>query len=88
MTYDLDSLIIAATFDDEGSSTLPCPPTGRFVPAAPLTAFDGKDAAGTWSLHATDKFLEFDAGTVEAWGIVLTCEVPSPGYVPLDIILD
>ncbi len=61
---------------DAACSDIPCPPTdGRaHRPSAPLTAFNGEEAAGTWTLTVFDR-AGGDAGTLEGWGL----EVCVPG---------
>lgn len=43
-------------FDDESALAFSCPPSSgaAFKPAAPLSAFKGKDAAGAWTLWVKD----------------------------------
>jgi subtilisin-like proprotein convertase family protein len=61
--FDLD-------LDDEADSPIPCPPTEETVhiPSNPLSAFDGQQAAGTWTLQVQDKSAN-DEGTLETWGL-------------------
>ena len=60
--------------DDEASGALSsgtAPWTGSFLPVDALSAFDGEDAMGTWSLSATTtNFL--GVGTVDAWNLLVT----------------
>ncbi len=52
------------------------PFTGTFRPRQPLAAFDGDNANGTWTLHATDAII-FDTGSVRAFSIdvgTFTCD--------------
>ncbi|HHH53331.1 MAG TPA: T9SS type A sorting domain-containing protein [Bacteroidetes bacterium] len=42
------------TFDDEASSKIKSPPNGTYIPAEPLSVFNGKNAKGIWSLEITD----------------------------------
>jgi subtilisin-like proprotein convertase family protein len=59
------------TLDDEASTSISraAPPfTGRFRPEAPLPAFDGKNAAGVWTLEITDDDRR-DSGTLISWSI-------------------
>jgi subtilisin-like proprotein convertase family protein len=45
-------------FDDGGPSTFPCPPpnstTAIYKPSSPLSAFNGQNATGTWTLRVKD----------------------------------
>ena len=42
--------------------------TGTFAPSSPLSAFNGGQANGTWSLSATD-FAAVDTGIVNSWSV-------------------
>jgi subtilisin-like proprotein convertase family protein len=44
-------------FDDEATSTIKTPPNGTFIPAKPLSIFNGKNAKGIWKLEITDNKL-------------------------------
>jgi subtilisin-like proprotein convertase family protein len=61
--------------DDEASEPImgQCPPLTRqrFRPYTPLTAFDGENPAGTWTLTATDVTSEAE-GELFAWGLLIT----------------
>ena len=69
--------------DDESAggsiqTTGVAPYTGSFKPRSPLTAFDGKNTAGTWTLQAQD-FAVADTGTIRAFSIGVTptvCNAP------------
>jgi subtilisin-like proprotein convertase family protein len=64
---------LITTFDDEGAvSILQCPNNGVYQPIEPLSVFDGIDPTGTWTLTVTDQS-NLDAGTLNSWGISLTC---------------
>jgi len=76
-------------FDDEGAvSILQCPNNGVYQPIEPLSVFDGIDPTGTWTLSVTDQSNP-DAGTLNSWGITLTCggssqpvSIPGGSYYP------
>jgi subtilisin-like proprotein convertase family protein len=61
-------------FDDTSTQSiqnvtpLMAPFSGFFAPATPLASFAGENAAGTWTLHATDS-ISPDGGSVRAFGI-------------------
>jgi subtilisin-like proprotein convertase family protein len=60
-------------FDDEATlaySSIPCPPTsgGFYKPFQALSAFDGQDATGTWTLIVQDLF-NTDGGQLNSWGL-------------------
>lgn len=60
-----------------GAGTAPF--TGSFRPESPLSAFDGTDAAGVWTLRLYDQFEE-DAGQLTAWSVRVparTCSAPT-----------
>ncbi|CAN5810023.1 hypothetical protein BH11PLA1_BH11PLA1_21180 [soil metagenome] len=47
------------------------PFTGTFRPATPLSALNGQDATGVWTLNVRDIFAT-DSGFVRRWSIILT----------------
>ena len=65
---------VLATFDDSGS-TLICNPgpnpagiSGIIAPDSPLSAFNGEDSTGTWTLTVADAF-NLDGGSITAWSL-------------------
>ena len=71
--------------DDEVStliSTGTAPFAGRFRPQSPLSAFDGKTAAGVWTLEITDD-LRKDKGTLNSWSIQVAQAVTLPAPASL-----
>lgn len=66
------------SFDDEATGTLPCPYNngGTYPPASLLSAFDGKQAQGSWKLRIQDNVPD-DGGTLNAWSLRL-CLIPDP----------
>lgn len=54
------------------------PFTGTWQPNAPLSAFSGETANGTWTLLAQD-FCDEDTGNIRAWSITITDD---PASVP------
>jgi uncharacterized repeat protein (TIGR01451 family) len=65
---------VGTVFDDEAATAITAgtpPYTGSFRPEAALTAFDGKNAAGTWTLRITDT-ASGDTGTLTAWSLTFT----------------
>jgi subtilisin-like proprotein convertase family protein len=74
-------------FDDAAASaTIPCPPTtgGTFQPNQVLSAFNGQNAAGVWTLTIVDGF-DVDGGSLNSWSLNLCvnpCTVPTaPGTI-------
>ena len=75
------------TLDDDGVfpsvSTLPAVDatsavTGNFAPESPLSAFDGQNANGVWTLNVSDGFA-LDTGTVNRFSLIIsgtTCVAP------------
>lgn len=64
-----DDLLL--NFDDESSNTyntIPCPPTnnGIYNPNQALSAFQGEDLQGTWTLSVQDLFNQ-DGGVLNNW---------------------
>ncbi len=58
-------------FDDEApNNSWPCPPTDglTYKPDGLLSAFDGEQAAGTWTLKIHDVANQ-DGGSLNAWGL-------------------
>ncbi len=60
-------------FDDESMNdygSFTCPPTNNetYKPLSPLSAFDGENPNGTWTLVVTDNYPE-DGGSLNAWSI-------------------
>jgi len=75
----------STTFDDEAIVPIEegeAPFEGRFRPIAPnhLSAFDGQDACGTWTLMVYDRFAS-DTGCLDA--VTLTLTAPEPATVLL-----
>lgn len=65
-------------FDDEGTQAIgdgAAPFHGRFRPESPLTAFDGLDADGLWTLEVRDT-TGGDVGTLVDWSLKITFEEP------------
>jgi subtilisin-like proprotein convertase family protein len=65
-------------FDDEAASaTLPCPPTDGlyYQSSQALSAFDGEEMNGTWTLTMSDAFNQ-DGGQLDSWALDL-CFTPS-----------
>jgi subtilisin-like proprotein convertase family protein len=74
---------IGTTFDDAAATSIAdgSPPyTGSFRPIELLSAFNGMDAFGTWTLTVADQ-AALDVGTLNSWSIDLTVSdltVPEP----------
>ncbi len=80
---------INTVFDDEASaavSAAAAPFSGRFRPESPLSAFDGQDMFGLWTLRIED-LQGLDAGRLNRWGVSFTGiarnEVPEPASLAL-----
>ncbi len=58
--------------DDEALIAIPCPPTANQTaqPENPLSAFDGQNSAGTWTLEITDN-ADQDGGSLTGWGLAI-----------------
>ena len=63
---------VDTVFDDAATSritsTTAAPFTGTYLPAQPLSTFDGAPLSGTWTLKVVDGS-PGDIGTLDAWGI-------------------
>ncbi|HCH66451.1 MAG TPA: hypothetical protein DFR83_26845 [Deltaproteobacteria bacterium] len=60
--------------DDEASVLITSgstPFTGSYLPSAPLSAFDGEDAAGVWTLTIEDR-VRGDSGELQSWSLDIT----------------
>ncbi len=63
------------SIDQDGADE---PHTGTFLPANPLSAFDGEDADGQWTLRLQDHFSP-DTGQLNAFSMIvtgITCAAP------------
>ncbi len=65
------------TFDDEGASTIPCPPTdgGSYQSIEPLSAVDGEDPNGNWQLAVFDD-RNSRRGELISWGLRVCYDTP------------
>ena len=59
------------TISSTGAPPLGPPYTGTFTPASPLSAFDGQNANGTWTLNVSDNAAG-DTGFVRAFSLIIT----------------
>lgn len=77
---------IGTIFDDQALTAIAngaAPFTGSFRPDASLSAFNGQDAFGTWTLRVAD-MAGADVGSINAWGLELTSnDVPEPATLAL-----
>lgn len=76
---------VGTILDDEAASSIQSattgPFTGSFTPASALSAFDGENPNGTWTLRVRDDYIG-DTGTIRAFSLRLTstvCNSPSAG---------
>lgn len=81
---------ISATLDDEASANIEAQcasstPTinGTFTPNNALSAFDGLNSAGTWTLSMTDAYTSADAGTLNNWSLEICSDAPVPTATPI-----
>ncbi len=61
------------TLDDEAATAIGsgrAPFSGSFRPETPLSAFDGKNARGTWTLYVYDAS-RYDTGTLLSWSLTV-----------------
>ena len=81
---------ITTVFDDEAAATIGsggAPFTGSFSPDQLLSAFDGQDAFGVWTLRVADR-AALDVGSINGWGIDITAaaqnqSIPEPASLVL-----
>ena len=67
-------------FDDQATNaTLPCPYTDgmAYIPFQALSAFNGEDAAGDWTLTVVDD-ANVDGGELQSWAIEICKAAPPP----------
>jgi len=71
---------------NDGSPAFTCVAnmTGTFSPSSPLSAFNGGQANGTWTLSASD-FYNVDSGTLNSWFVqvctdIYTLSTPTVGF--------
>ncbi len=90
-TFGCSGNDILATLDDEASSPVEdeCGAgvpaiSGSFTPNNPLSAFDGENPMGDWTLTVSDNG-GGDTGTINSWGLTYTYDVSA---TPLDVVLD
>ncbi|MFK7905351.1 MAG: proprotein convertase P-domain-containing protein [Chitinophagales bacterium] len=72
-----DNANFDVNFSDQAAGVPPCPYTdgGTYRPAEALSAFNGEDPTGTWTLRVRDNF-PGDGGTLESWALQI-CTVPN-----------
>ena len=65
-------------------ANISCPLTGgqEVQPESPLSALNGENAAGTWTLNITDD-ADQDGGTLQAWGVEVCYDQSAPLPVSL-----
>ncbi|HPF41683.1 MAG TPA: proprotein convertase P-domain-containing protein [Phycisphaerae bacterium] len=70
---------LSLTFDDEAPGPIVCaePTVGVFQPLNALTAFDGVDRAGLWTLNVADD-AGADQGTLNNWSVIIDGVGESP----------
>ncbi len=67
----------AVNFDDAATpGALPCPPIGggTYQPNQPLSAFNGQNQQGTWTLTVSD-MANADGGALSSWGLNICSDV-------------
>lgn len=65
--------LAGTVFDDEASQDISAgapPYSGRYRPSQPLSAYDGTDAGGTWTLTVTN--WGPSTGTIDSWSVTVT----------------
>lgn len=76
--------LINTVFDDQAATAVgsgAAPFTGSFRAEQLLSAFNGQDIFGTWTLRVADQVSQ-DRGSLNNWGLQLTT-VPEPGSLAL-----
>ncbi|HIP48503.1 MAG TPA: hypothetical protein EYG92_06005, partial [Lutibacter sp.] len=80
---------VMVTLDDEASNpvTDACPPNGTYSPENMLSAFDGENLMGDWTLTIEDTFAALDDGTLNSWTLNYEYSYPNPS-TDINIELD
>jgi len=76
-------------FDDQAASgTLPCPYTDGmlYIPFQALSAFNGEDASGDWTLTILDD-ANLDGGELQSWEIEICTESAPPPNCDDDLVI-
>ncbi|MBU1717828.1 MAG: proprotein convertase P-domain-containing protein, partial [Bacteroidetes bacterium] len=71
----------STTFDDEAGTAISAgtaPFTGSYRPESVLSAFDGQNSSGNWTIKVTD-CAGGDVGTITSWSMVISYSIP-PTY--------
>ena len=69
---------LCAAGNDDALPVPPSPPS--YVPNNPLSAFDGLNMQGAWTIRVSDAVTGFDSGTLLSWSLhVLTAASPCNG---------
>jgi len=71
---------IDVEFDDRAARPIGCRDWltgGSFRPDEALSAFNGEDANGDWTLEVVDNF-PLDEGTIDSWAVELCRDLPQP----------
>lgn len=71
----LDDEGTGGAIEDQCTADLTSPP--NYTPQNPLSAFDGMDLAGTWTLTVSDN-AGADIGTLESWSLIVALGNPCP----------
>lgn len=75
----------AVNFDDAATpGALPCPPVGggTYQPNQALSAFNGQNQQGTWTLTVSD-MANADGGTLTSWGLNICSDIAPTGITVL-----
>ncbi|MDX1736033.1 MAG: hypothetical protein R3228_16780, partial [Halioglobus sp.] len=81
------SAVFDATFDDESPELFPILGDifGVFQPTGMLSAFDGLDVFGTWTLSILDPFVPGEGANLVAWSLQVQ-HAPLPGSAALVLL--
>lgn len=84
------SPLLRASFDDEAPNSIACPPitTIPVKPHEPLSAFDGEDTFGEWTLEIEMTQQGTGGGALESWGLEFCAAVipSSPTVIRNEIL--
>ncbi len=74
--------------DDQASSAIfPCPPIGgvTVIPQSALSAFNGENSTGTWTLTVDDPF-DGDGGELTGWGLSINTNSVNCSVTPTPLL--
>jgi subtilisin-like proprotein convertase family protein len=80
---------VNSTFDDTATALISdqCAANGVYPPQEPLSAFNGEEVTGTWTLTVYDRNA-LDTGTLVNWSLEVTYDEPVPSPTPTNTVFE